>query len=81
MPHLLLKYICHSVFGIYSIVIQYEKFMKLVPAYGKHCSTTYTCQLATPSLRECDLCYVPSGCSPRPQYSSVTKDNAQTVQW
>lgn len=36
MPRLLLiKYICHSVFGIYSIIIQYEKFMTPVPAYGE----------------------------------------------
>lgn len=42
MPRLLLiKYICHSVFGIYSIIIQYEKFMTPVPAYGEHDSTTY----------------------------------------
>lgn len=65
MPHLLLKYICHSFFGIYSIVIQYEKLMKPVPVYGKHYSTIVSWHAyETPSL-VCDSCYTFPLCVPQ----------------
>lgn len=58
------------------------KFMKPVLVCGKHCSTTYSCQLACLwNTKPCMWCLlrVSLVCSPRLHYSSVTKDNVQTV--